>query len=246
LTSVGQKKILIIDDSKLSRLQSRLTLEKRCFVVSELENADDYFKCLWNYTDIGLILLDLRLPGMSGVDVLKRMQEYSCNSWPPVIIVSGNQDAQTIAETIKLGAKDYLVKPVNEEELLQRVERHFGCVSEITKQECPAVKQLWCMFFTGNAAALGSGVAVLDGTTVAGGTSRFYFTGYCNLLSNPVSARLTVAQYAPGPSVFGSSFSKYILVLTGIQDKDEIALTGYMEEHPSNTVTSRMKKLADL
>ena len=246
MTPGGQKKILVIDHSRFNRLQVKLTMEKRAFTILELDNAETYFSSLWNYTDIGLILLDIRFPGMSGIDVLERMQEYDCNPWPPVIIVSSNQDSRTIAETVKLGAKDYLVRPFKDEELYQRVEKHFGCIKEVTGQECYSKKHLWGMFFTANDHSLGSGVAVIDGTSVAGGTSKFYFTGYCNLRSHPQTARLFVARFAPGSSIFGSSFDKYTLVLTGSQNDDEITLNGYMEEHPANKVTSRMKKLADL
>ena len=248
MTSDAAKKVLIIDDSKLNRLQAKLTLEKGGFTVLELDNAEHYFDSLWNDSDIGLVLLDLRLTGMSGVDVLRRMQADSCSPWPPVIIVSANQDATVVAEIISLGAKDYLTKPFEEEALLQRVKKHFNPEPEISGVSCPATRQLWCTFFTADARALGSGVVVLDGTRVAGGTARFYFTGYCNLNTNPVSARIEVVKFAPGPSIFGdgSDFDKYTLVMSGTQEKDEFALTGRLEEFPKRKVTIRMKKLLDL
>ena len=140
------KKILVIDDSHLSRVHIKLALEKRAYTVMELDNADDYFRCLWNYTDVGLILLDLRLPGMNGIEFLERMQEFSCNAWPPVVIVSASQDAHTITQAVKLGAKDYLMKPFSEEELWQRVERHFGSLNEVVLPECQCRKQLWGIF----------------------------------------------------------------------------------------------------
>ena len=158
MTSEAAKKVLIIDDSKLNRLQAKLTLEKGGFAVLELDNAESYFSSLWNYTDVGLILLDLRLTGMSGLDVLRRMQSDSCSPWPPVIIVSANQDATIVAEIISLGAKDYLTKPFDEEALLQRANKHFSSEPEVEGGDCPATKQLWCTFFTADARALGSGV----------------------------------------------------------------------------------------
>ena len=240
------KKILVIDDSHLSRVHVKLALEKRAYTVMELDNADAYFRCLWNYTDVGLILLDLRLPGMSGIEVLERMKEYACNAWPPVVIVSASQDAHTITQAVKLGAKDYLMKPFTEEELWQRVERHFGSLNEVVSQECRSRKELWGIFFTAAGVSMGSGVAVIDGTQVAGGTSRYYFTGYCNLRTDPVTARIVIDRFAPGPSMFGTSIDHYTLVLSGTHSEDEISLKGYMEERPGNKVTSRMKKLVDL
>lgn len=248
MTSDAAKKVLVIDDSKLNRLQAKLTLEKGGFTVLELDNAEHYFDSLWNYTDVGLILLDLRLTGMSGVDVLRRMQADCCSPWPPVIIVSANQDATIVAEIISLGAKDYLTKPFDEEALLQRVNKHFTSEPEIEGANCPATKQLWCTFFTADARALGSGVVVIEGTRVVGGTARFYFTGYCNLNTNPVQARIQVIKFAPGPSIFGTGndFDNYTLVMSGTQEKDEFSLTGYLEEQPKRKVTIRMKKLLDL
>lgn len=248
MTSEAAKKVLIIDDSKLNRLQAKLTLEKGGFTVLELDNAESYFENLWNYTDIGLVLLDLRLTGMSGVDVLRRMQVDQCSPWPPVIIVSANQDAPIIAEIISLGAKDYLTKPFEEEALLLRVKKHFNSNPEIMGNVCPPAKQLWCTFFTADARAMGSGVVIIEGTRVIGGTARFYFTGYCNLNTNPVSARIQVVKFAPGPSIFGAGvdYDNYTLVMSGTQEKDEFALSGYLEEKPKLKVAIRMKKLLDL
>jgi CheY-like chemotaxis protein len=237
----GLKKILVVDHSSLSRLQAKLALEKNGFTVLELDNANDYFRSLWNFTDVGLILLDfIHIPGLSGVDVLNRMKEYSCNPWPPVIIASHNPDAQMVASTIELGAKDCLIKPFNEADLCRRVERHFGNVKEFF-----IGKQLWSINLTSKGRALGNGIAVIDGNNVVGGTANFYFTGYCNLRSDPIAARLTVTLLAPGQSAFGPSFNSYTVVMHGSPKNEEFVLFGHMEEHPENQLTSVMKKLAD-
>ena len=123
----GLKKILVIDHSGLNRLQAKLILEKDGFTVLELDNANDYFRSFWNYTDVGLILLYfIPIPGLTGIDVLTRMKEYGCNPWPPVIIASNNPDAQMVASTIELGAKDCLIKSFNEEDLCRREGRDWA------------------------------------------------------------------------------------------------------------------------
>ena len=241
MSPAGSKKILVIDHSGLNRLQLKLPLEKAGYSVLELDNAEDYYYSLWNYTDIGLILMDIHLQGMSGLDFLARMQEYDNNPWPPVIIVSANHNAETIAETIQLGAKDFLVKPFQDDKLLLRVERQFGCIKENF-----VGKQLWSINVTANDRSLGTGVAVIDEHNFAGGTSSFYFTGYCNLRSYPLSARFTVNLFSPGQSVFGPSYNRYTVVMHGYQNKDEFVLNGHMEKQPENKLTSVMKKLVDL
>ena len=241
MSQAGLKKILVIDHSGLNRLQLKLPLEKNGFTVLELDSAEDYFYSLWNYTDIGLILMDIHLQGMSGIDFLGRMREYSNNPWPPVVMVSANHDAETIANTIQIGAKDYLGKPFHDEDLIRRVEKQFGCVKEIC-----AGRQLWSIDITANDHKLGTGVAVIDESNVAGGASGFYFTGYCNLRSYPLSARFTVTLFSPGQSAFGPAYNSYTVVMHGYQNDGEFVLNGHMENHPENKMTSVMKKLVDL
>ena len=71
--------------------------------------------------DIDLVLLDVMMPGMSGLDVLKniRMQENLKNT--PVILVTANADDQNVAEGLDLGAFDYIIKPYSLMVLLARV-----------------------------------------------------------------------------------------------------------------------------
>ncbi len=59
--------------------------------------------------DIDLLVTDIRMPGMSGVELTQRVQKQ----WPdvPVIVITGNADVETAVEVLKLGASDYIVKP---------------------------------------------------------------------------------------------------------------------------------------
>lgn len=120
------KKVLIIEDSGLMRLQVKHILEKEGFVVQELANGEDYFSATWHYTDVGLILLDINLPGMDGMAVLKAMNKDKSVAWPPVIMLSASSDKDTIRTALLLGAKDYILKPLSDEGLLQKVEHIFN------------------------------------------------------------------------------------------------------------------------
>lgn len=123
---MGVKKVLIIEDSGLMRLVVKCILEKEGFLVLELENAEDYFSATWHYIDVGVILLDINLPGMDGLAVLKVMNKDKSVVWPPVIMLSGSADKDTIQTALLMGANDYILKPVSEEGLLQKVGHIFS------------------------------------------------------------------------------------------------------------------------
>ena len=120
---VQDKKVLVIDDSAFMRVQVKHTLEKDGFTVLELGNVEDYFSDSWHYKDVGLILLDLTLPGMDGLEALEVMNKDQSIEWPPVIILSGSADRNVIQTAFLLGAKDYIVKPFNPMELKIRVKK---------------------------------------------------------------------------------------------------------------------------
>jgi len=73
-----------------------------------------------------LILLDVAMPGMSGVEVARRLQEDP--EWPqtPIIILSTATDTNLVIEALAAGAVDYVTKPLHGRELLRRIEMHLG------------------------------------------------------------------------------------------------------------------------
>jgi len=67
----------------------------------------------------GCLILDVRMPGMDGLEFLKRLGEYRI--WLPVIVISGHGDVPMAVKALKLGAVDFVQKPVNHQQLLELV-----------------------------------------------------------------------------------------------------------------------------
>ena len=109
--------ILIVDDEKSLLKALRITLEGKYGVITT-ETGSNAIK-LFQHKGPDLVLLDIGLPDMSGIVTLKEIKEKDPDAM--VIMVTAVEDVKTIVEAVKLGAYDYLVKPINSQELFLTV-----------------------------------------------------------------------------------------------------------------------------
>jgi DNA-binding NtrC family response regulator len=106
--------ILIIEDDALVRRTLASQLAKRDFEVITAEQGEEGVR-LFCERNPDLVLLDVRLPGMDGLEVLRRIKEK--NRRAIALVMTAFDDMKTTVEAIKLGAFEYLVKPLNTTEL---------------------------------------------------------------------------------------------------------------------------------
>ncbi|MFC1594291.1 response regulator [Candidatus Omnitrophota bacterium] len=115
---MAKPKILICDDELGIRESLKLILEKDYDVYFSI-NDDECLGCLQQTDDIELILMDIKMPKVNGLELLKKVKESNPNT--KVIMVTGYKSVETATEAIKTGASDYIVKPFNSKEILEKV-----------------------------------------------------------------------------------------------------------------------------
>ena len=119
----SREKILIVEDEKLIRMSLRESLSSEGYVVSEAETGEAGLHRIREDAP-DLVLLDYRLPDMTGIDVLRKAREIAPESG--VILVTAHSTIGSAVEAIKLGAYDYLNKPVNLDDLLATIGLSFS------------------------------------------------------------------------------------------------------------------------
>ncbi|MFQ5673405.1 MAG: response regulator [Nitrospinales bacterium] len=120
--SVGEGKILIVDDEQDVRDVLRLHLEQGGYHVLEASNGEEAIAIMRkgaNMINVGLILCDIRMPKINGVEAIDFFLRE--NPSIPVVAVTGYPDSDLAVSLLKKGVKDYLVKPVEKEKLLSKV-----------------------------------------------------------------------------------------------------------------------------
>src|SRR5262252_7504432 len=123
-------RILIIDDDK-SLLESYTVLLEDEFQVSTAETGEKGLDVL-RHEDVHLVLLDVRLPGINGIEVLRRIKALDENV--DVIMITAVRDVRVAVDAIKLGAHDYVAKPFEIDEilsLLRRTLEHQSLLREV-------------------------------------------------------------------------------------------------------------------
>ena len=119
-------RILIIDDDESMRLLLRRILESNPSLELTLADGCQEALALAAEHTYDLILLDLLMPGIGGIEVLSRIRNSSPNKATPVIIVSVMSDPDTKIVCKSLGVSDYVVKPIERNAVLAAVNFQLG------------------------------------------------------------------------------------------------------------------------
>lgn len=131
---MNQNNIVIIDDDATYRQVLARSLEKlNCNVVhfSHPEESETILKTLAQPT----ILLDLKLDSDSGLRWIEKLRSF--NSSSRILLITGYASISTAVEAIKLGADDYLAKPITAREILEHVNNHETADTEVAINEKP-------------------------------------------------------------------------------------------------------------
>lgn len=113
-------KILVIDDSTINNILLQNYLEENGFDVITVLNGPDALAILPT-EQIDLVLLDLMMPEFSGFDFLNHLRKHKLNV--PVIIITANIDIDYKDKAFDLGAKDYISKPIQFKELIDKINK---------------------------------------------------------------------------------------------------------------------------
>ncbi|GAB4205548.1 MAG: sigma-54 dependent transcriptional regulator [Sandaracinaceae bacterium] len=110
--------VLVVDDEKNIRRTIRMVLEGEGIEVLEAGSAEDALGMLAQ-EDVDAVVLDVRLPGVTGVEALKRLRAQ--RDFVPVVMISGHASVSEAVDAVRHGANDFLEKPLDRDRLLVSV-----------------------------------------------------------------------------------------------------------------------------
>jgi len=122
--AMAKGKIMVVDDEAEVRDLIKLVLEQKGLHALEAvdgQNAIDILQSGDNMVNVGVILCDIRMPRVNGVECIQFIREQAPGI--PIVVITGYPDTELASNLLKKGVKDYLVKPVENKKLLAVVEK---------------------------------------------------------------------------------------------------------------------------
>jgi two-component system chemotaxis response regulator CheY len=117
------KMVLVVDDSKSIRDEVADALTPAGYGVLEAANATEAFACLSERLDISLVVLDVNMPGMNGIEALEHIQREHGARQIPILMLTTEAERTLVARAKKAGAKGWLLKPIKASLLVSTVMR---------------------------------------------------------------------------------------------------------------------------
>ena len=111
----------VVDDDASFRTAIERRLKQAGYEVVTYPSGQHLLDRMPSESEMGCILLDVRVPGLSGPELQRRLSELGSNL--PIVFLTGYPDVRTAVRTIKAGAEDFLTKPVSSDKLLRAIER---------------------------------------------------------------------------------------------------------------------------
>ena len=118
---IMSKKILIVDDSRTIRQQVSFTLTKGGFAVVEAEDGVDGIAKLGANADIAMIISDVNMPNMNGIEMVEAINAAGKNPGIPIVMLTTEGSGELITRAKAAGAKGWLVKPFKPDQLIAAV-----------------------------------------------------------------------------------------------------------------------------
>jgi two-component system, LuxR family, response regulator FixJ len=134
---VHRGKVYVIDDDDAMRDSLDFLLSSADFHVALFESALNFLNAL-STIDFGCVVSDVRMPGIDGIELLKRLK--SSGSLFPVVIMTGHGDVPLAVEAMKLGAADFLEKPFEDDRLIGMIETALRQAEPVTKSEAVTIE----------------------------------------------------------------------------------------------------------
>jgi DNA-binding NtrC family response regulator len=122
MTEMSERILIVEDEDTLCESLQRV-FRREGFEVDIADSAETAFRLLENNT-YDLILTDVILPGISGIELIARYKEQNPNQ--KVIIMTAYASLQTAVEALRVGACDFIVKPIMHDELKRMVKKALG------------------------------------------------------------------------------------------------------------------------
>ena len=121
------KEIFIVDDQMYIRKMLQMVLQENGYITREFANGNEFLGYVQTMNENEkpmLILLDIMMPEISGFEILQKLNEDEKTKDIPVIIISARNQKEDVLQALKLGAKDYMVKPPNVDLLLKKIKTY--------------------------------------------------------------------------------------------------------------------------
>lgn len=121
----NRQRILVVDDEKFARNFVQYTLNLQGYEVVLVDSGENALKYLQETQQVDLILLDLLMVGLDGFDLLREIKKHPVMKDDKIIILSALDDEEDRQRTLALGALDFIKKPINSDELIEKVHKYL-------------------------------------------------------------------------------------------------------------------------
>jgi two-component system, chemotaxis family, chemotaxis protein CheY len=120
------RQILIVDDSKTIRQQVAMPIKEAGYEVVEAVDGEDGIAQLEKSHDVAMIITDVNMPKMSGLDMIEAIHKAGKHSGIPIVMLTTESQKSLIARAKEAGAKAWIVKPFKPEQLVAAVRKLAG------------------------------------------------------------------------------------------------------------------------
>ena len=131
--------ILVVDDLPANRDLMTRRLERSGFRVLSAGSGAEALEAV-RQSNVDMVLLDIMMPGMTGIDVLRTLRATRSSAALPVLMVTAKTDSEDVVEALALGANDYITKPVDFPVALERIKKELRMTQALRTEAAAAIE----------------------------------------------------------------------------------------------------------